>query len=255
MILNPRPAVCDRNHKTKFAHFATLNSSMAAPNSLFVRACKGLPVERTPVWFMRQAGRYMAEYRAVRQKYSLVEICKKPKLPPRSPSPPPKLSKSTPPSSLPTSFCRSKSWACPFTSRPAKARSSKSRFAKSNTSSALRTDRAADLGYVAESIKKVSDHFGDKLPVIGFCGAPFTLASYMIEGGGSRNYIEVKKDDVQRARGLRRTARKLVAVLAEYTTAASQEPAPMSSRSSTAGSAASASKTIVATCCRAPRNS
>src|SRR3954453_16562775 len=51
---------------------------MAAPNSLFVRACKRQPVERTPVWFMRQAGRYMAEYRAVREKYSLVEICKHP---------------------------------------------------------------------------------------------------------------------------------------------------------------------------------
>src|SRR5215468_10344312 len=51
---------------------------MSAPNSLFVKACKSLPTDRTPVWFMRQAGRYMAEYRAVRKQYSLVEICKKP---------------------------------------------------------------------------------------------------------------------------------------------------------------------------------
>src|SRR4029077_16794658 len=51
---------------------------MSAPNSVFIRACKALPVERTPVWFMRQAGRYMAEYRAVRKQYSLIEICKKP---------------------------------------------------------------------------------------------------------------------------------------------------------------------------------
>src|SRR2546427_13212447 len=53
---------------------------MSAPGSLLVRACKGLPVERTPVWFMRQVGRYMAEYRAVRKKHSLVEICKNPQL-------------------------------------------------------------------------------------------------------------------------------------------------------------------------------
>src|SRR6516164_7874003 len=53
---------------------------MAAPQSLFVRACKAQPVERTPVWFMRQAGRYMAEYRAVRKQYSLIEICKKPEV-------------------------------------------------------------------------------------------------------------------------------------------------------------------------------
>src|SRR5437870_12603582 len=53
---------------------------MSAPDSIFVRACKALPVERTPVWFMRQAGRYMAEYRAVRKQHSLIEICKNPSL-------------------------------------------------------------------------------------------------------------------------------------------------------------------------------
>jgi uroporphyrinogen decarboxylase len=64
---------------------------------------------------------------------------------------------------------------------------------------ALRTDRTGDLTYVAQAIEKVATHFstprpdGDQLGIIGFCGAPFTLASYMIEGGSSRNYIETKK--------------------------------------------------------------
>src|SRR6204780_3404871 len=53
---------------------------MSAPESLFVRACQRLPVETTPVWFMRQAGRYMQQYRNVRKHHSLVEICKKPEL-------------------------------------------------------------------------------------------------------------------------------------------------------------------------------
>ena len=57
----------------------------------------------------------------------------------------------------------------------------------------LRTDGASELGYVSEAIRLVTKHFGGRLPVIGFCGAPFTLASYMIEGGGSRSYIETKK--------------------------------------------------------------
>ena len=57
----------------------------------------------------------------------------------------------------------------------------------------LRTDRAADLGYVSEAVRLVCKHFGARLPVIGFCGAPFTLASYMIEGGSSRNYVNTKK--------------------------------------------------------------
>ena len=54
---------------------------MSAPDSIFVRACKSQPTERTPAWFMRQAGRYMAEYRAVRKAHSLLEICKKPRWP------------------------------------------------------------------------------------------------------------------------------------------------------------------------------
>jgi uroporphyrinogen decarboxylase len=64
---------------------------------------------------------------------------------------------------------------------------------------ALRTDRIDELSYVARSIEKVAKHFapprpdGDHLGIIGFCGAPFTLASYMIEGGSSRNYVETKK--------------------------------------------------------------
>src|SRR5579864_6448651 len=53
---------------------------MSAPESRFVKAFKALPVDRTPVWFMRQAGRYMPEYRAVRKQYSLIEICKKPEV-------------------------------------------------------------------------------------------------------------------------------------------------------------------------------
>src|ERR1700730_15062355 len=53
---------------------------MSAPDSRFVNACKALPVDRTPVWFMRQAGRYMPQYRAVRKQHSLIEICKNPQL-------------------------------------------------------------------------------------------------------------------------------------------------------------------------------
>ena len=66
----------------------------------------------------------------------------------------------------------------------------------------LRTDRAAELGYVADAVALVAKHFGAKLPVIGFCGAPFTLASYMIEGGGSRTLRGSQEADVQLTRSL-----------------------------------------------------
>ncbi len=80
----------------------------------------------------------------------------------------------------------------------------------------LRTDRAADLGYVSEAIRLVSRHFGTKLPVIGFCGAPFTLASYMIEGGGSRNYVNTKTLMYSSPAAWNDLMRKLVTVLSEY---------------------------------------
>ena len=81
---------------------------------------------------------------------------------------------------------------------------------------ALRTDRAAELSYVARAIEKVAAHFRDRLGIIGFCGAPYTLASYMIEGGGSRNYIHTKKMMYGDALAWRSLLDKLVTVLTEY---------------------------------------
>ena len=82
----------------------------------------------------------------------------------------------------------------------------------------LRTDRAADLGYVSEAVGLVATHFAGKLPVIGFCGAPFTLASYMIEGGGSRHYLHTKKMMYNSPAVWDELMRKLVAVTTEYST-------------------------------------
>jgi uroporphyrinogen decarboxylase len=81
---------------------------------------------------------------------------------------------------------------------------------------ALRTDRAGDLDYVARAIQKVAAHFRDRLGIIGFCGAPFTLASYMIEGGGSRNYLHTKQLMYREPLAWRTLLDKLVAVLTEY---------------------------------------
>jgi uroporphyrinogen decarboxylase len=80
----------------------------------------------------------------------------------------------------------------------------------------LRTDRVAELGYVAEAIRRVVAHFQDRLGIIGFCGAPFTLASYMIEGGGSRNYVHTKSMMYRDAGAWRQLLEKLAFVLGEY---------------------------------------
>ena len=87
---------------------------------------------------------------------------------------------------------------------------------------ALATDRAGELIYVAHAIEKVAAHFsapradGDSLGIIGFCGAPFTLASYMIEGASSRNYIETKKLMYSNSAAWQLLMEKLVTVLVQF---------------------------------------
>ena len=189
---------------------------MAAPDSLLARACKALPVERTPVWFMRQAGRYMAEYRAVRKKHSLIEICKNPQLAAEVTITAAEILQVDAAiifadlllplevMGLPFHFSAGEG---PVIEQPVRTKADVSR---------LRTDSAADLGYVAEAVRLVTRHFGPKLPVIGFCGAPFTLASYMIEGGGSRNYIHAKTMMYSKPEVFDELLGKLVSVTAEY---------------------------------------
>jgi uroporphyrinogen decarboxylase len=189
---------------------------MSAPESRFVRACKAQPVDRTPVWFMRQAGRYMAEYRAVRKQYSLIEICKKPQVAADVTITAAEalgvdaaiifadLLLPLDVMGLPFHFSAGEG---PVIAKPVREQADVSR---------LRTDRSADLGYVAEAVRLVCKHFGTSLPVIGFCGAPFTLASYMIEGGGSRNYVHTKKMMYSSPAAWDELMRKLVAVVSAY---------------------------------------
>jgi uroporphyrinogen decarboxylase len=165
---------------------------------------------------MRQAGRYMAEYRAVRKKHSLIEICKKPKL----------AAEVTVTAAevlgvdaaiifadllLPLEVMglpfRFEAGEGPVIEKPIRTR---------EDIAGLRMDRAGDLGYVSEAIRLVCKHFGSRLPVIGFCGAPFTLASYMIEGGGSRNYIHTKKMMYSSPTAWNELMQKLVAVTGAY---------------------------------------
>src|SRR5450631_2746197 len=166
---------------------------MSAPNSLFIRAAKAQPTERTPVWFMRQAGRYMAEYRAIRKQYSLIEICKKPKVAAQVTIEAAEILKVDAAIIFADLLLPLEVMGLPFHFSAGEGPKIEKPVRTAQDVAALRTDRAADLGYVSEAVKLVCKHFGAKLPVIGFCGAPFTLASYMIEGGSSRNYIFTKQ--------------------------------------------------------------
>jgi uroporphyrinogen decarboxylase len=189
---------------------------MSAPNSLFIRAAKAQPTERTPVWFMRQAGRYMPEYRAIRKQYSLIEICKKPEVAAQVTIEAAEILKVDAAIIFADLLLPLEVMGLPFHFAAGEGPKIEKPVRTAEDIARLRTDRAADLGYVSEAVKLVCKHFGDKLPVIGFCGAPFTLASYMIEGGGSRNYLFTKKMMYSAPAAWNELMKKLVAVTAEY---------------------------------------
>jgi len=184
--------------------------------SRFLRACLRQPVDRTPVWFLRQAGRYMQEYREVRRHHTLVEICKQPELAADvTITAAEKLGVDAAiifadlllplePMGLDFEFQAGEG---PVVHRPVRS---------APDVLALRTDRAGELEYVARAIEKVAAHFRGQLGIIGFCGAPFTLASYMIEGGSSRSYIETKKMMYRDPSAWNLLLEKLVAVLTAY---------------------------------------
>jgi uroporphyrinogen decarboxylase len=168
-------------------------------SSRFVRACLRQPVDRTPVWFLRQAGRYMPEYMAVRKHHSLLDICRTPDI----------AAEVTITAAERLDVDAAIIFAdllLPFTPMGLDFEFVAGEGPQVHTPirsleqvQALQTDRADELSYVAKAIEKVAAHFsapradGDRIGIIGFCGAPFTLASYMIEGGSSRNYVEAKK--------------------------------------------------------------
>jgi uroporphyrinogen decarboxylase len=190
---------------------------MSAADSRFVRACKCLPVDRTPIWLMRQAGRYMAEYRAVRKQYSLIEICKKPEIAAEVTITAAEILGVDAAIIFADLLLPLEVMGLPFHFSAGEGPVVEKPIRDAAAVSALRVDRAADLGYVAEAVRLVCKHFGSKLPVIGFCGAPFTLASYMIEGGGSRNYVHAKKLMYSSPAAWDEMLSKLVSVTSAYT--------------------------------------
>jgi len=194
----------------------------AATDSRFVRACLRQQVDRTPVWFLRQAGRYMPEYMTVRKQYSLLDICRTPEIAAEVTITAAErldvdaaiifadLLLPFTPMGLDFEFVNGEG---PVVHKPIRTR---------EQIEALRTDRADELIYVAKAIEKVRSHFaapradGDRLGIIGFIGAPFTLASYMIEGGSSRNYVEMKRLMYSDISAWQLLMEKLNTVLAEY---------------------------------------
>ncbi len=185
-------------------------------NSRFLEACRRRPTDVRPVWFMRQAGRYMKQYRDIRAKHGILEICKRPDLAAQVTLQPVEildvdaaiifadLLLPVEPMGLKLRFAAGEG---PIIDNPVRNSSDIDSLSISNTD---------DLGYVGESIQLVTKALAGRVPVIGFVGAPFTMASYMIEGGPSRNFIKTKQMMYRDETLWRRLMGKLVDVLGSF---------------------------------------
>jgi uroporphyrinogen decarboxylase len=159
----------------------------------FLRACRRQATEYTPIWLMRQAGRYMKEYRALRKKYSFLEMCKNPELAAQvtlQPIDKFKLDAAIifsdiliplEPMGVEFEFAKREG---PVFHHPLRERKDIEK---------LRIiEPEEDVSFLMKAIQIVRKELEGKIPLIGFCGAPFTLASYIIEGGHSKNYVLTK---------------------------------------------------------------
>ncbi len=172
----------------------SLNLPTALWESHFLRACRGEPSSRTPVWLMRQAGRYMQHYRGIRSGRSFLDLCKDPAL-----------------ASEVTLFAREwldvdaaiifsdilvvlEALGLPLTFATGDGPVLGRPLRDAAGVDALRDPMAAaaDLGYVHEAIRRTVAGLPATIPLIGFCGAPYTLAAYAIEGGSSRQFTHTK---------------------------------------------------------------
>ncbi|MEE2706997.1 MAG: uroporphyrinogen decarboxylase [Planctomycetota bacterium] len=162
-------------------------------DSLLMKACRREPTERTPVWLMRQAGRYMREYRKIREQVSFLELCKDPSLCAEvAITAADRLGVDAAiifsdllpilePMGLELEYSKE---GGPVIHNPVRDAPDVERI--------LELESVDSLHYVMETCRITRAEMPAALPLLGFAGAPFTLASYVIEGGGSRNYLHTK---------------------------------------------------------------
>src|SRR5215217_7590687 len=190
--------------------------SLMEINDRFLRACRREPVDITPVWFMRQAGRYMAEYRAIREKYSLIEICQHPEIAAEVTMQPVRalgvdaailfadILLPVIPLGLGLEFAKGEG---PMIASPVRT--------LDDVRAMKPFDAESDLRYVMDAIRILRGTL-NVVPLIGFCGAPFTVASYIIEGGSSREFLKTKTMMYSAPNVFHALMEKLSVVLSDY---------------------------------------
>jgi uroporphyrinogen decarboxylase len=163
-------------------------------NDLIIRAAKRLPTDRTPIWIMRQAGRYLPEYRAIRAKHDFLTMCKTPELAAEVTIQPVNIIGVDAaiifsdilviPEAMGMHLEINEGKGPVFTS-PIKS--------KVDVAKLKNPDPTKDLKYVLDAISLTKKELNGRVPIIGFAGAPWTILTYMVEGQGSKSFSKVKK--------------------------------------------------------------
>ena len=166
---------------------------MSAQNSLFMRAARREPVERTPIWFMRQAGRILPEYRAIRQNYTLLEICRHPELCAEVTLQPVRRLDVDAAVMFADIMLPLMGIGIELELVDSVGPVIKHPIQNMADLEAVRPiEPENDVPFILEAVGIVKRELAGRIPLIGFCGAPFTLASYLIEGKPTREFIKTK---------------------------------------------------------------
>ncbi len=185
-------------------------------NDRLLRAARRQPTDTTPVWIMRQAGRYLPEYREIRAKTTFLGLCKTPDLAAEVTAQPVRRLGVDAAIIFSDILIAVEAMGLPLELNdkgphlPSPVRSS------ADVDKLSVPDPELSMGFVAEAIRRARKLLDDSVPVIGFCGAPFTLAAYMVEGGGSKSYIDIKRLLFEQPKVAHRLFEKLTATLIPY---------------------------------------
>ncbi|MCX7738575.1 MAG: uroporphyrinogen decarboxylase [Hydrogenothermaceae bacterium] len=190
---------------------------MKPKNDLFLRASKNLLVERTPVWLMRQAGRYMKEYRELREIagsfknfYKNVDLAVKASVLPK------KILDIDATIIFSDILTPLESIGMVFDFKEGEGPVFENPIRSEGDIDSLRTFNVEDVCYVGDIIKGVNQELSREIPTIGFCGAPFTLATYMIEGKGSKDFKKTKSFMYNNPAAFKKLLDKLSDMLINY---------------------------------------
>lgn len=167
---------------------------MDLKNDLFLRACRREPVERTPIWIMRQAGRYLPEYRAVREKADFLTMCKTPELAAEVTIQPVDIIGVDAAIIFSDILVIPEAMGMQLEMHEGKGPVFHNPVRDEESAKALKKlEPEKDLKYVMDAVRLTKKELDGRVPLIGFSGSPWTLLTYMVEGKGSKNFAHVKK--------------------------------------------------------------